>query len=103
MVARVKKSPKNETVSHPCLEFSDENSHIIAVTGPMAAGKNYICNQLKEEGWAAVDADLLVHDAIEEVKDKILQICKKLTEYQYDIKLGLKVGAYKTEDKEADI
>ena len=73
MVARVKKSPKNETVSHPCLEFSDENSHIIAVTGPMAAGKNYICNQLKEEGWAAVDADILVHDAIELVKDKILQ------------------------------
>ena len=34
------------------------------------------------------------------IKDKILQICKKLTEYQYDIKLGLKVGAYKTEDKE---
>ena len=73
MVARVKKSPKNETVSHPCLEFSDENSHIIAVTGPMAAGKNYICNQLKEEGWAAVDADILVHDAIELVKDKILE------------------------------
>ena len=46
---------------------------VIAVTGPMAAGKNYICNQLKEEGWAAVDADLLVHDAIELVKDKILQ------------------------------
>ena len=34
------------------------------------------------------------------IKDKILFICKKLTEYQYDIKLGLKVGAYKTEDKE---
>ncbi len=46
---------------------------VIAVTGPMAAGKNYICNQLKEEGWAAVDADILVHDAIELVKDKILQ------------------------------
>ena len=46
---------------------------IIAVTGPMAAGKNYICNKLKEEGWAAVDADILVHDAIELVKDKILK------------------------------
>lgn len=46
---------------------------IIAVTGPMAAGKNYICSKLKEEGWASVDADLLVHDAIELVKDKILK------------------------------
>lgn len=48
-------------------------SQVIAVTGPMAAGKNFICNKLKEEGWAAVDADILVHDAIELVKDKILQ------------------------------
>ena len=50
-----------------------DSAKIIAVTGPMAAGKNYICNQLKEEGWAAVDADILVHDAIELVKDKILK------------------------------
>ena len=45
---------------------------IIAVTGPMAAGKNYICSQLEKEGWACVDADLLVHDAIEIAKDRIL-------------------------------
>lgn len=45
---------------------------IIAVTGPMAAGKNFICSQMEKEGWAAVDADLLVHDAIEIVKDRIL-------------------------------
>ncbi len=36
----------------------------------------------------------------EKIKEKILQICKKLTEYKYDIKLGLKVGAYKPENKE---
>lgn len=45
---------------------------IIAVTGPMAAGKNYICSQMEKEGWACVDADILVHQAIELVKDKIL-------------------------------
>ena len=44
----------------------------IAVTGPMAAGKNYICQKLEQEGWASVDADLLVHDAIEIAKDRIL-------------------------------
>ena len=73
MVARVKKSPKNETVSHTCIDFSDENSHIIAVTGPMAAGKNYICKKLEEEGWSSIDADLLVHEAIELAKDRILE------------------------------
>ena len=45
---------------------------IMAVTGPMAAGKNYICKQLEKEGWASVDADLLVHDAIEIAKDRII-------------------------------
>ena len=34
------------------------------------------------------------------IKEKILDICKKLSEYQYDIKLGLKFGAYKPENKE---
>ncbi len=45
---------------------------VIAVVGPMAAGKNYICSQMQAQGWAAVDADLLVHDAIELVKERIL-------------------------------
>ena len=45
---------------------------VIAVVGPMAAGKNYICSQMEKEGWAAVDADLLVHHAIEIAKDRIL-------------------------------
>jgi dephospho-CoA kinase len=44
----------------------------LAVVGPMAAGKNYICSQLEQQGWACLDADLLVHDAIEIAKDRIL-------------------------------
>ena len=50
----------------------DAKQSIIAVVGPMAAGKNYICSQMQAQGWAAVDADLLVHDAIELVKERIL-------------------------------
>lgn len=46
---------------------------VIAVTGPMAAGKNYICKKLENEGWSAIDADLLVHEAIELAKDRILE------------------------------
>ena len=34
------------------------------------------------------------------IKEKVLEIVKKVSEYQYDIKLGLKVGAYMPEDKE---
>ena len=47
-------------------------TQVIAVVGPMAAGKNYICSQMKKEGWASVDADILVHEAIEIAKDRIL-------------------------------
>ena len=46
---------------------------VIAVTGPMASGKNYICTQLEQQGYASIDADILVHQAIEQVKDKILE------------------------------
>ena len=64
-----------------CPEFSDENSacggpgagHVIAVVGPMAAGKNYICSQMEKDGWSSVDADILVHAAIEIAKDRILE------------------------------
>ncbi|MBP5519437.1 MAG: EAL domain-containing protein [Treponema sp.] len=34
------------------------------------------------------------------IKDKILDLCKKLQDFNYDIKLGLKVGAYKPESKD---
>ena len=46
---------------------------VVAVTGPMASGKNYICSQMESEGWTSIDADILVHQAIEQVKDKILE------------------------------
>ena len=46
---------------------------VIAVVGPMASGKNYICTQLEQKGYTSIDADILVHDAIELVKDKILE------------------------------
>ena len=49
----------------------EKTRSVIAVVGPMAAGKNFICSQMQKEGWASVDADLLVHDAIELVKDRL--------------------------------
>ena len=38
---------------------------IICITGPMAAGKNYICSQYEKQGWLSIDADKTVHKAIE--------------------------------------
>lgn len=56
---------------------------VVAVTGPMASGKNYICSQMEKDGWASVDADILVHDAIELVKDKILAKFVPFAEQQH--------------------
>ena len=60
---------------------------IMAVTGPMAAGKNYICKQLEKEGWAAIDADILVHDAIEIAKDRIIDTFTPYAE-EHNIKIA---------------
>ena len=65
---------------------SEAKQSIIAVVGPMAAGKNYICAKLQSEGWAAVDADILVHSAIEIAKDRILDTFIPYAEQQ-NIKL----------------
>ena len=46
---------------------------ILAVTGSMAAGKNYVSNLLEKKGFLAIDADKCVHQAIEEAKDQILE------------------------------
>lgn len=50
---------------------------VICVTGKMASGKNYICSQMEKEGWSSVDADLLVHKAIEQKTELILETFSK--------------------------
>jgi len=52
---------------------SQKNRLILAVTGSMAAGKNYVSNLLEKKGFLAIDADKCVHQAIEEAKDQILE------------------------------
>lgn len=53
---------------------SQKNRLILAVTGSMAAGKNYVSNLLEKKGFLAIDADKCVHQAIEEAKDQILEV-----------------------------
>ena len=55
----------------------DKNSQkkrlILAVTGSMAAGKNYVSSLLEKKDFLAIDADKCVHQAIEEAKNQILE------------------------------
>ena len=53
-----------------------EQDQIICITGQMAAGKNYISSKLEEAGWLSVDADKLVHKAIEQSTEKIIRTFK---------------------------
>lgn len=46
---------------------------VLCVTGPMAAGKNAVCDILSKEGFLALDADKVVHDAVEVKRDTILK------------------------------
>lgn len=45
---------------------------ILCVTGPMASGKNTVCDILSERGFAALDADKVVHNAVEEKRDAVI-------------------------------
>lgn len=60
---------------------------VICVTGKMAAGKNYISSQLEKEGWNSIDADLLVHKAIEQSKDVIFETFQS---YQQECNVSIK-------------
>mgnify|MGYP002624800922 CR=1 FL=1 len=45
---------------------------ILCVTGQMAAGKNYICSLLEEDGFISIDLDKTAHAAISLCRDEIL-------------------------------
>ena len=78
--------PAKPSSATPSSGDTPQRPVIIAVTGPMAAGKNYICKQLEKEGWASIDADILVHDAIEIAKDRIIDT---FTPYAQEHKLKI--------------
>jgi dephospho-CoA kinase len=55
---------------------------VIALTGPIAAGKNAAAGILEKRGFAAIDADALVHGIIEEKKGEILAAFQPLAREQ---------------------
>ena len=84
--------PAKPSSATPSSGDTPQRPVIIAVTGPMAAGKNYICKQLEAEGWAAIDADILVHDAIEIARDRIIDTFTPYAE-EHKIKIVRKDGS----------
>lgn len=46
-------------------------AELICVTGKMASGKNYISKKMESEGYLSIDADILVHEAINLCADRI--------------------------------
>lgn len=53
---------------------------IVCVTGPMAAGKNAACEILEELGFVSIDADITVHQAVENSKDLICHSFGKIAQ-----------------------
>ena len=57
----------------PIIKNLFENTNLICVTGQMASGKNFVCTELEKQGWFSVDADKLVHQAIDESTEEIIK------------------------------
>lgn len=69
-VKEIEKSSRNHSVN----SFANllDGKKLICICGKMASGKNYVCSLLEKLGWSCVDADLLVHQAINQSTEKII-------------------------------
>lgn len=63
-----------------------EKQKIIALTGPIAAGKNAVADILSSQGYPVIDADLVAHRAINKASATIYETFKTQAE-----ELGLKI------------
>ena len=53
---------------------------VIGLTGPMCTGKNVAATILEKQGFAVVDADVIAHQALEDVKDEVLAAFSDIAE-----------------------
>ena len=58
----------------------NETQFILALTGPIAAGKNAASAILEKRGFACIDDDKLVHQIIDEKRDVILEAFQSMAE-----------------------
>lgn len=70
----VKEIEKSSSTTSGTVTFTNllASKKLICICGKMASGKNYVCSLLEKLGWSCVDADLLVHKAINQSTEKIL-------------------------------
>ena len=47
--------------------------NIIAIVGKMASGKNFVSSAFEKLGWQSIDADCLVHQAIDQAEEIIVK------------------------------
>lgn len=60
-------------------DFLNQNDFsVICVTGKMASGKNHFCSVLQKFGWKTHDADIDVHQAINESSSKIIEVFSEI-------------------------
>lgn len=64
----------------PTKKESQNTRIILGVTGSMASGKNFVSSILEKKGFLTYDADKLVHQAIEEAKNQIIECFSKIAE-----------------------
>ena len=57
----------------PIIKDLFDKTNTICVTGKMASGKNFVCSELEKIGWTSVDADCLVHKAIDNSTEEIVK------------------------------
>lgn len=67
---------------------------VFCITGPMASGKNFICEKFEQLGFVSVDLDKEVHKVLEEKKAEVFEAFEETAE-----SLGLKI---RTEDDKLD-
>lgn len=48
------------------------NPPVIGLTGPMCAGKNLAADMLARRGYAVADADKIAHQALEDVRERVI-------------------------------
>lgn len=67
---------------------------VFCITGPMASGKNFICEKFEQLGFVSVDLDKEVHKVLEEKKAEVFEAFEETAE-----SMGLKI---RTEDDKLD-
>ena len=87
---KIKKHSEQTKTLSELLQIQDFS--LICVTGKMASGKNFVTSKLEQDGWQSVDADKLVHiainDSTEEIRHRICLLYRQRQGYRESRRKG---------------